>query len=129
MSPAECWDLIRHLPSDSALMAALAADEEFAGDDGEESPEPRWEDFSPEARVLADVYDMLAVLVRQVAAIGGEPPKIAPYPRPGDARRAAAEEERRALARVEWADLCRQLGVELEKYPRDGGNRPGAWAT
>lgn len=111
MSPAECWDLIRNLPPDSALMAALASDPDYAADG--EPGEPSYHGWTPEKSALADIYDMLGVLVRQVASIGGEPPEIPPYPRPGDARRAALEEERIAQARVEWAELCERLGVSV----------------
>lgn len=109
MSPGECWDLIRHLPADSALMAELAADPEYASLEGAE--EPSFAGWTPETSVLADVYDMLGLLVRQVAGLAGKPPKIDPYPRPGDARRAAIRAQERAQARVAWAELCRQLGV------------------
>jgi hypothetical protein len=109
LTPDECWDLIAHLPPDSALMAALADDPDTPVSDGPAGP--RWQEFSPEVRVLADMYDMLGVLVRQVASIGGKPPKIDPYPRPGDARRRALEAARREQARAEWAELCRRLGI------------------
>lgn len=112
--PDEAWEMLQHLPGDSPLMAELASDPEYmpAGDQDEEPGEPSYCGWTTETTALADIYDMLAVLVRQVAMIGGDPPKIPPYPRPGDARRAALEEERIARARIEWADLCRQLGVE-----------------
>lgn len=109
MSPGECLDLLTELPGDSAFMASLAADPDYWGDST--AREPTYRGWTPEAAALADVYDMLSVLVRQVAAIGGKPPKIPPYPRPGQARRAALEAAERAAARDEWAELCRRLGV------------------
>lgn len=107
----ECWDLLVHLPADSALMAVLADDPEFWGEAEAGPAGPSFRGWTPEASVLADVYDMLGVLVRQVAALGGKPPKIDPYPRPGQARRKALESARREQARAEWDALCRQLGV------------------
>lgn len=109
MTPDECWDLIRHLPSDSPLMAALADDEEYAAD--EEPGDPPWTEHGPEVRVLADIYDMLGTLVRQVAGLAGEPPRIRPYPRPGDARRAALDAAAREHDRPLWDRLFDQLGV------------------
>lgn len=109
MTADECWDLLVHLPGDSALMAALAEDPDYAGDD--EPGPPSFRGWTTETSVLADVYDMLGVLVRQVAALAGTPPKIDPYPRPGEERRRQREEARRAQARIEWDALCRQLGV------------------
>lgn len=109
MSPGECWDLIRHLPSDSALMAALANDPDYASLEG--AAEPSFTEFGPEVRALADVYDMLVLLVKVVAGLGGNPPKIDPYPRPGDARRAAIKAAEREHDRVLWNRLFDRLGV------------------
>jgi hypothetical protein len=39
--------------------------------------------------------------------------KLDAAPRPGDARRAQAKARRREQARREWAELCRQMGVEV----------------
>lgn len=81
MSADACWDLLMHLPPDSALMSALAADPEFAGD-AEPGP-PQMTEFGPQVQALAGIYDLLAALLSTVAGLGGgTPPKIPPYPRP-----------------------------------------------
>lgn len=108
MPPGECLDLLTQLPAESAFMAALADDPEFWS---AEEGAPTFRGWTTQTSALADVYDMLGVLVRQVAALGGKPPKIPPYPRPGQARRKALESARRAQARAEWDALCRALGV------------------
>jgi hypothetical protein len=110
LSPDECWDFIWHLPRTSATMAALYEDPAFPVSD--EAREPRLTEYSPEAEALGVVADRLAALITVVIRVaGGTAPKISPYPRPGDARRAALKEQRHEQAAREWADLCRQLGV------------------
>lgn len=93
MTPDECWDFIVHLPRTSPLKAALAADPDIPLAEGD--GDVPWTEFSPEVQALADLVDtqrsVLAVLIK---ALGGKPPKFKPYPRPGDARRQAAEKAR-----------------------------------
>lgn len=103
MTPDECWDLIRNLPGDSALMAALASDPEWVSD--EPPRPPTYAEFGPVVRALAGVYDLLALLNTQVASLGGAPPKIDPYPRPVD----VGEKLRNARARDEWRVLNQML--------------------
>jgi hypothetical protein len=115
LAPDEAWDLIVHLPRDSATWAAVYADPETViGDDGGPAAEPRLTEFSPEAERLADVSDRLASLIAIVSgALSKQQVKIPPSPRPGDARRARAKAMRREQARREWAELCAQMGVEV----------------
>lgn len=90
----ELWDLIVHLPRTSAVMSALADDPDVPA--GAPRP-PSWTEFGPDVQVMAEVRDLLASLLANVIALGGgKPPKIAPYPRPGDERRKAAEAQRLA---------------------------------
>jgi len=92
MTPDECWDLITHLPRTSPLKAALAEDPEIPLGEAGDVP---WTEFSPEVQALAEVRDLLASLLANVIALGGgKPPKIPPYPRPGDTRRKAADKAR-----------------------------------
>jgi hypothetical protein len=110
LSPDECWDFIWHLPRTSATMAALYEDPDLPVSD--EVREPRLTEFSPEAEILAAVADRLASLITVVVRVaGGAAPKISPYPRPGDARRAALRARRHEQASREWADLCKRLGA------------------
>jgi hypothetical protein len=94
MTADECWDLIVHLPRTSPLKAALADDPEITP--GEPGDVP-WTEFGPETQALAHIVDVLQSLLASVIAIGGgRPPKLKPYPRPGETRRKAAEQERLA---------------------------------
>jgi hypothetical protein len=74
-------NVIDGLPSNSHYVAALADDDELA----ENSPPPkarppRLTEFSPEA---AAIIDRLGdVITAVIAAAGGTPPSIEPYPRP-----------------------------------------------
>jgi hypothetical protein len=117
VTPDAAWDYITHLPRDSATWAAVYADPEAFADDDDAAgpaPEPRLTEFSPEAERLADISDRLASLIAIVsAALSKQQVKLDPAPRPGDARRAQAKARRREQARREWAELCRQLGVEV----------------
>lgn len=107
-TPDECWDLLMHLPRDSATVAAIADDEDLAGEPGPPRP-PRLTEFGPEVEVLAGIYDLLASLLATVASLGGQPPKIDPYPRPVPAAAATAqrehEEQQERLRRKALAQL------------------------
>lgn len=94
VSPDEVWDMITRLPRTSATMAALADDPDIEpGEPGE----PSWTEFSPEVQVMAEAVDLLKSLLANVIALGGgKPPKLKPYPRPGDGKRKAAEKARLA---------------------------------
>jgi hypothetical protein len=115
VAPDEAWELITHLPRDSATWAAVYADPETVIDDDDGTPgEPRLTEFSPEVERLADISDRLASLIAIVSgALSKRQVKLDPSPRPGNARRAQAKARRREQARREWAELCRQLGVEV----------------
>ena len=92
MTADELWALIVHLPRESPLKAALADDPEILP--GEPGDVP-WTEFSPEVQVMAQAVDLLQSLLASVIAIGGgKPPKFKPYPRPGDAKRKAADQAR-----------------------------------
>lgn len=98
MTADECWGFLMHLPRDSPLMAALAADPDYASD-AKPGPVP-WTEFGPEVQALAAVHDLLGSLVSMVGSLGGKPPQIAPYPRPvSPAQRRRREEQR---AKHEW---------------------------
>lgn len=104
MTPDECWDLLSHLPADSALMSALADDAEYAAW-GDPQP-PKMAEFGPVVQALAGIYDLQAALLRTVsAAVGGRPPEVRPYPRPVT----AGEKARRDQARREFEELDRYL--------------------
>lgn len=110
MTPDECWDLITHLPRTSATTAALYADPDTVF--GDELAEVPLTEFGPEVQVLAHVADVLqSLLVNVIALGGGKPPRLKPYPRPGEARRKRLKAELREQARAEWAELCAQMGV------------------
>jgi hypothetical protein len=115
MTADECWDLITHLPRDSATWAAVYADPETViDDDGGPAAEPRLTEFSPVVERLADVSDRLASLIAIVSgALSKQQVKIPPSPRPGDARRAQAKARRSEQARREWDEWCRRMGVEV----------------
>lgn len=91
MTPDACWDLVEHLPRESALHSALADDPEAAPADGPVRP-PSLAEFPPVVEAIASVHDLLAALLAvQIRRGGGQPPKIAPYPRPVTAAQLAAQ--------------------------------------
>lgn len=94
----EAWDCIVHMPVDSPLMAALAADPEYASD-ARPGP-PSWTEFGPEVQALASVHDLLAAIYSAVTRA-----QVAPYPRPAS----AAQRRRR---QQQWA-RHRQLTARL----------------
>lgn len=108
MTPDACYDLIAHLPRESAFHSALAGDDEAAElfpPPAEPGP-PSLAEFPPVVEALAKVHDLLAALVSvQVARGGGQPPKIAPYPRPVTAAERAAKRARLARHRAIVARL------------------------
>lgn len=111
ISPDEAWDCVVHLPRDSATMAALFEDTGFEAV-SDEVRELRLTEYSPEAELLTDLYDLTASLLAHVSAFTSKQPvKIPPHRRPGEARRKAAEEQRRAQARREWSELLVKLGI------------------
>ena len=83
-------DYIDHLPSDSAYMAAIADDDEYAdmvpsqlGPDATKAGAPSLTEFGPQVRALAALYDQLNQLISvQIARAGKNPPRRDPYPRP-----------------------------------------------
>lgn len=112
ITPDEIWDYITHLPRTSATTSAIYADPEAVlGDEDAETP---LADFSPEVQAIAHACDLLAALLANVISLGGgKPPKLQPYPRPGEARRRALKAQLREQARQEWAELCAQMGVPV----------------
>lgn len=95
---ARRWRLLLNvvdgLPANSHYVAALADDDELA----ENSPEPtspsapRLTEFSPDAAAIIDrLGDVISAVI---AAAGGSPPKIAPYPRPVTAAERARKRNR-----------------------------------
>lgn len=63
-------------------------------------------EYSPEFEMLANLYDRLGDLIQAtIAAQGGKPPKVKPYPRPSTAldrvrERRRYDKHRRLVARV-----------------------------
>lgn len=112
VTPDEVWDCVTHFPRDSATWSAAYADPEFPVSD--EPGEMPLSEYSPEVELLTDCYDMLAALLAQVQSFGSKKAvKLRPHRRPGEARRKAAEERRRAQARREWNELLGKLGVPV----------------
>lgn len=112
VTPDEIWDYVLNLPRNSATWAAVYDSPETVID-GDEAPEMRLTEYSPEVEALADIADKLSALLANVIALGGgKPPEIRPYRRPGEARREAARARRHEQARAEWNDLLSQMGVE-----------------
>jgi hypothetical protein len=110
VTPDEVWDCIAHFPRNSATWSAAFDDPEFEVSD--EPGEMKLAEFSPEAELLADLYDLTASLVAHVSAFTSKRPvKVPPHRRPGEARRKAMEERRRAQARREWSELLKKLGI------------------
>lgn len=90
MTADACWDLLVHLPRDSALMSALAADPEFAS--GKEPGPPPMSDFGPQVEVLAALHDRMGTLLTMLGVEG-----LKPWPRPqtaGEVQRAAERRRR-----------------------------------
>lgn len=78
---------IDHLPRDSAYVEAVSLDEEIAKlalDNPQPPGEPvRMRDWSPLMEAMAVQIDRLGDVVQAIiAAQGGKPPKIKPFPRP-----------------------------------------------
>lgn len=79
--------LIDNLSRTSAYSQAVADDEELADqfpDTSDERPSPPpLRDWSPEVELLAAMVDRLAEVVNtQIAAAGGKPSRVQPWPRP-----------------------------------------------
>lgn len=110
VSPDEVWDMVMHLPRNSATWSAAFDDPAFEVSD--EPGEMKLSEYSPETELLTDLYDLTASLLAHVSAFTSKQPvKIPPHRRPGEARRKAIEERLRAQARREWDELCDLLGV------------------
>lgn len=91
-------NLIDHLPRASAYRQALAEDDEWAEQLPYEALVPRgdvrplWSEWTPEVEMLAAAVDRLGEnIAAQVAAAGGKPGHVKPWPRP----ESAAERVRR----------------------------------
>jgi hypothetical protein len=93
ISVDECWDMLMHLPRDSPLTSALAADPEFASD-AKPGP-PSWTEFGPVVQALAANHDLLAAIYSAITKA-----KIPPYPRPANPVRKKRMAELRA--KHEW---------------------------
>lgn len=74
-------NVIDGLPANSHYVAALADDDELAASSPEpKSRPPRLTEFSPDTAAIVDrLGDVISAVI---AAAGGTPPKIQPYPRP-----------------------------------------------
>lgn len=102
-------ELIDELPAASRFNEAVLNDREFAkevvaqeSENREDAPEwaPKISEFDLHATLLRDVIQALqGVQAAVIAAAGGKPPKIIPYPAPK-----TALEEVRQEALQEWAD-------------------------
>ena len=111
VTPDEVWDMITHLPRNSATWSAVYADPETRLSD--EVREMPLSEYSPEVEALHDVYDMLAALTAQVRAFATrESQPVTPHRRPGEAKRAALKAARHEQARLEWHEMCAQWGIE-----------------
>ncbi|HEY9409405.1 MAG TPA: hypothetical protein VIP77_07465 [Jiangellaceae bacterium] len=104
--------LIDHLPRTSAFAAAVAQDDELAaevGDPPKASHIPPITEWTPEAEALAAVVDRLAEVANAVvAAAGGKPSRVRPWPRPVTAFDRARAKRIRAVT----DDLVAQLFPE-----------------
>lgn len=110
VSPDEVWDMITHLPRTSATTAARLDDPETVFS-GEES-EPPWQEWSPEAQRLDDLYDVLALISDQIAKFGSKKrAKVTPRKRPGGELRKRLKAQRSAQMWAEWNELLGRLGV------------------
>jgi hypothetical protein len=90
-------NMIEGLPSNSHYIAALADDEELAASfDGDPAPRPpRLTEWSPEVAAIVASFDRLGdILCTLIAANGGKPPKIPPYPRPVTAAERVKQQRR-----------------------------------
>ncbi|HEY9374538.1 hypothetical protein [Streptomyces sp.] len=78
--------MIDHLPRTSAFASAVAQDDELAaelGDPPKFSHIPPLTEWTPEVQALAAVVDRLAEVANAVvAAAGGNPSRVRPWPRP-----------------------------------------------
>lgn len=99
-------ELIDQLPSASRVNEAVLNDREFAeavvARESGDRPEwaPKVSEFDLHATLLRDVIQALqGVQAAVIAAAGGKPPKIKPYPAP----RTALEEVRQDVLQA-WAD-------------------------
>jgi hypothetical protein len=111
MTADECWDLVVHLPRNSATWSAVFAEPDFELSD--EVREMPLSEYSPEVEAIFDVCDLLAALLAQVRALAsGKPQTAEPHRRPGEAKRAALRAVRHEQARAEWDDVLAQLGIE-----------------
>jgi hypothetical protein len=74
-------NVIDGLPSNSHYVAALAEDDDLAMNSPEpKARTPRLTEYSPETAAIVDrLGDVISAVI---AAAGGTPPKIPPYPRP-----------------------------------------------
>lgn len=112
-------DYLSQLPRTSAYQCAIADDEELAARWASEPTPPPGppplREFSPEAALLADIYDLLAVLLTVTAkAAGGKPGKPKPRPRPVT----AIEKARRRLRYARHSALAdRLLGGRPDDSP------------
>lgn len=110
LTPRELLNLVDHLPRTSHYQDALAQDDEIH--EGHVTPppgqpkSPPLTEFSPEVEVLTAAVDRLGEVINAVlAAAGGKPKPVRPYPRP-----VTAVDRRRARERAEvQRDLERQL--------------------
>jgi hypothetical protein len=99
---------IDHLPRNSAYVEAVSLDEELAQqmaqapeDKREKAPAVRMRDWSPLMEAMASQIDRLGDVVQAViAAQGGRPPQIAPFPRPKTAWEKLRDDPRREHFRV-----------------------------
>lgn len=117
-TPDEVWELLMHLPRDSATIAAIADDDELVGDvDSIADPKPpRLTEFGPEVEALATIADRLGALLAAVTSLGGQSVRIEPYPRPVT----AADRARKAAARRAHRKLVAQLIPGKEEVTADG---------
>jgi hypothetical protein len=110
ISPDEVWDLVLHLPRESATTAALYADPATVLSD--EPSEPQLTEYPPVVEAIAALYDVnVAILAHLSAFTSKKPVRLAPYRRPGEARRKAVRAAKRDQARQEWNELLGQLGI------------------
>jgi hypothetical protein len=102
-------NLIDHLPRNSFFVAALAGDDELAKtmpNFGDGDPVQSLAEWSPEKEALAAIFDRLGTLIQAtIAAGGGKPPALAPFPRPETAFQRAKED----TAQQRHQDLVRRL--------------------
>lgn len=104
-------NLIDHLPRQSYFVETLLNDDEFAEQMAlmpDVAPRERVSEWSPERVTLADIADkMTALLITVRTALGGDPERFEPVPRP----RTAVERYRDAAARQAHRERVRLLIV------------------